>query len=602
MRKAIKISIFAGVIVMALTGLGTWYLTSAIDPAKLTALLSSSVKEATGGDLKISGPVSLHLFPGIGVRAEQVSLSNATWATHDPLLAVKRLELEVKLFPLLLGKVEVRRIVLDGVTAHLQTNRAGQNNWDLSSPTNTTNGSQNVTSNSAPTESTDNSMVTIESLQITNAKISYQNSSSSPKQMIVRKLSLDGDDGKTRVLLDAQYETYQLGLKGKVSAVRKVMDAWDQTPVNLDLDLNLSLNNKSLEIQGEIQKYPQKKPQFDIKLKSNSFDLAPLAASAAATASKDPVSSAKPTRSQGRYYFSNEPLPFDSIPSANGNIALKVAELGIPDQAPLKNVSAVIAFKGDRLDVQDLKFEIGRGQAHSHLSLSQLHSSNPSIVIKGMANHFTLEQALAGGESGSKVSGGEAQVALNLEGRGNSLHQFLSNANGAVQLSVGKARLDSQILNSAGDLAITIMNSLNPMNKSSKQTVLDCAVVYLPISNGVVNINDSVGAETDKLDIVLSGTVNLQSEAINLKINPHDKTGLTTGVDLGGLVQLEGTIQNPKAGVNKAGVVNSAVTIGLGILTSGISLAAENAKSLATKRQPCKTALHSWDAIYPGAK
>jgi hypothetical protein len=70
---------------------------------------------------------------------------------------------------------------------------------------------------------------------------------------------------------------------------------------------------------------------------------------------------------------------------------------------------------------------------------------------------------------------------------------------------------------------------------------------------------------------------------------------------LGGLVKLEGTLQNPKAGVSKEGVVNSAVTIGLGFLTGGISIAAENAKSLTTKRQPCKNALHPWTDIYPGS-
>jgi hypothetical protein len=66
-------------------------------------------------------------------------------------------------------------------------------------------------------------------------------------------------------------------------------------------------------------------------------------------------------------------------------------------------------------------------------------------------------------------------------------------------------------------------------------------------------------------------------------------------------VQLEGTLQNPKAGINKEGVVNSAVSIGLGFLTGGISIAAENAKSMSTKRQPCKTAMHSWVDIYPGS-
>ncbi|WP_114636668.1 hypothetical protein [Polynucleobacter necessarius] len=101
---------------------------------------------------------------------------------------------------------------------------------------------------------------------------------------------------------------------------------------------------------------------------------------------------------------------------------------------------------------------------------------------------------------------------------------------------------------------------------------------------------------------MLSGTINLGTEVLNLTINPREKSGLTTGLDLAGLVKIEGTLQNPSTGVNKAGVVNSAVSIGLGFLTGDISIAAENAKSIATKSQPCKAALHPWSDIYPANK
>jgi hypothetical protein len=140
------------------------------------------------------------------------------------------------------------------------------------------------------------------------------------------------------------------------------------------------------------------------------------------------------------------------------------------------------------------------------------------------------------------------------------------------------------------------------MRKQSNQTILECAVAYLPVNNGMINVQDSVGVETDRLDITLSGSIDLANEALNISINPREKSGLTTGLDLGGRVKIEGTLQNPKTGVNKAGVVNSAVSIGLGFLTGGISIAAENAKSLATKSQPCKTALHSWSDIYSVSK
>jgi hypothetical protein len=146
------------------------------------------------------------------------------------------------------------------------------------------------------------------------------------------------------------------------------------------------------------------------------------------------------------------------------------------------------------------------------------------------------------------------------------------------------------------------MDAVNPMRKKSDQTLLECAVVYLPMNQGQVTLDDSIGVVTDRLDIVLSGAVDLKTEALNIKIDPREKSGLTTGVNLAGLVKLQGTLLNPQVGVNKEGVVNSAVSIGLGILTGGATILAENAKSIATKSQPCKAALHSWSDIYPGAQ
>ena len=588
-------------VVLALGGLGAWYAASSIDPIQLTKLLSSTVKASTGRDLRISGPVRLSIFPSIGVKAEQVSLSNASWASDSQMLSVKQIELDVKLFPLFAKRVEVSKINLAGLEVHLQTNQLGLGNWDLASPASTATKSGSTTSDRLASADEESNLVGIESIQITDARITYQSGNSPQKVITIPQLSIKGEGSKTAVLLDLQYADYKLGLNGKTSSLRQAIMDWDQSPVNMNLDLTLNLNGKSLDIGGKIDKTPKALTQFDIKLESKSFDFLPLAAGAAASGSQKPAASSKPASAQGRYFFSDQALPLNLLPSANGKVEFKIAQLGVPAQAPLKNVYANIVFKEDRLDINDLKFEVGKGQANAQISLSQLHSAAPHISLKGLAKNFTLEQIVVSRDSSAQMSGGDAQIAVNLSGKGNSLHQIVGGANGVAQMTVGKARLDSKLLNTAGDLAVTILNTLNPMRKTSSQTILECAVIYLPVSNGIVNVNDSVGVETDKLNIVLSGTVNLNNEVINLNINPHDKTGLTTGVDLGGLVKLEGTLQNPKAGVSKEGVVNSAVTIGLGFLTGGISIAAENAKSLTTKRQPCKNALHPWADIYPGS-
>ena len=289
------------------------------------------------------------------------------------------------------------------------------------------------------------------------------------------------------------------------------------------------------------------------------------------------------------------------IPEASGKVSINIAELNIPDQAPWKNLQAGVLFKGDMLEVNGVSFDLGKGQAQAQGVISQINSASPLVSMKGIAKGFTLEQIYVGTDSNAKVSGGNTQIAFNLSGKGKSLHQLAASSNGALQISINNANLDSKLLNKGGDFVITLLDTINPTRKKTNTTILECAVAYLPVTNGMISLKNSVGVETDRLDIALSGSVNLNTEAINIKIDPQEKSGLTTGFDLGGLVQLVGTLQNPQVGVNKEGVVSSAVSIGLGFLTGGVSIAAENAKSLTSKRQSCATALHSWSSIYPGS-
>ena len=612
MSKSLKIFLIILISILGIGGLISWYAVSSINTAALTKFLSSTVKESTGRDLSIAGPVSLTFFPSIGLKAEQVSLSNAPWASDSQMLSLKKVELDIKLLPLFAKRVEIGSISVHGLVLHLQSNKAGQDNWDLSPPSiapidpkdavNVKNsGSTNPSPSATQSSSDESNFVAITSITISDARISYQDANNSVQLISVPQFSIEGSGSKTSVLLDLQYENYKLGLKGKTSALRQAIIDWDQSPVDLKLDFNLSLNGKALDIEGQIHKNPNKLPQFDIKVGSKSFDLIPLAAATAASASTNAKTPVAPKKSQGKYFFSDQPLPFDLIPEASGKVTLNIAELNVPDQAPFKNLQASLLFKGDVLEVNGVSFDLGKGQAQAQGVISQFDSANPLVSMKGMAQGFTLEQILASTDSNAKVSGGNTQIAFNLSGKGKSLHQLAASSNGSLQLSINNATLDSKLLNKGGDFVITVLDAVNPMRKKTNQSIVECAVAYLPFTNGLISLKNSVGVETDRLDIALSGNINLNTEAMNIKIDPQEKSGITTGIDLGGLVQLVGTLQNPQVGVSKEGVVNSAVSIGLGFLTGGISIAAENAKSLTTKRQSCTAALHSWSSIYPGS-
>ena len=602
MHKNLKLSllIFLALIVLAIGGAG--YAISTINPAQLTQLLSSSVKAATGRDLRIAGPVNLTIFPSIGVKAEDVSLSNASWASGSDMIQLKRIDVGIRLLPLLSKRIEISRIHLNGLDAQLQSNAAGQNNWILVAPLaqGATANTHSETPESAASSNGDDSFISIETVSITDARISYQDGSGSKKFFEVTRLSLLGSGDKTAIQLEMKHDTVSLGVNGKVTSVRKILSSWNVSPLKVDLDLSIALNGKSLLVQGEVNKAPQQLASFDIALKSKSFDVTPLLAGSALAASdgKIPHVAPKP-KDQSKYFFDEERLPFDLLPVANGKISVEIAQLGLPGQAPINDLIATLKFSGDHINMQDVSFELGHGHAQGSISLDKFQSATPSLSINGFAKGFTLEQILA--DAKSNVSGGDTKIAVDIKSSGVSLHQLASRANGKIQISVGQAKLASSFLNKGGDFVITVLDAVNPLRKKSNQTVLDCAVAYLPISNGLINVVNTVGIETDRLDVVLNGTVNLNNEEINLKIFPREKSGITLGVDLGNLIKLQGTLQNPSSGINQAGVVNSAVSIGLGFLTGGATILAENAKSMSTKSQPCKTALRPWSDINVGA-
>ena len=92
-------------------GLAAWGVGS-IDAAAYRDVLAGQVHRATGRRLQIDGDVQLELglHPSLGV--DGVRFANAAWSDRPWMLEVDRLEAELDLLSLLVGRVEVERLVL----------------------------------------------------------------------------------------------------------------------------------------------------------------------------------------------------------------------------------------------------------------------------------------------------------------------------------------------------------------------------------------------------------------------------------------------------------------------------------------------------------
>lgn len=588
-----------------IAGAGIWYAASTVDPVQLTKLLSTSVKAATGRDLKITGPVRLSFFPRISVSAERLSLSNVSWASNSEMLTLEHIDLDIKMLPLLSKRIEVGSVKLAGLKLHLQKNASGKVNWDMSTePSNAAPGSSG---DNADTSSVGDTLIYMASISIVDAQIRYQEPTGSISNYQIKRLSLTENGDASTITLNMQAQGQALELSGKTGSLTSLLKQSNASTMQFPLDLNLAINGKTLLIKGEVSKPPKSMPTINLALSSKAFDWPNLGASAnqplqTSNGLKSNPAVRQVTKSQSKYLFSDERIPFDFLPLAEGVISVNIGELSLPQRKPLRNLTANIQLKGDAIELSRASFELGGGRADFQGRVSQFAGAAPGLLLKGITQNFTLEQLMASLDPSSKVSGGNMKLAFDIKTSGSSLHQMAGNSNGKIQVSINQAQMGSNFLNDAGDFVVTLLDSMNPLRKKTSETVLECAVAYLPINNGEINIANTVGAETDRLNVALAGSINLKTEAVNLTIDPQEKSGLTTGLDLAGLVKMGGTLANPKAGINQAGVVNSAVTIGLGILTGGATLLAENARSITSKGHPCRDALHPWSDVYPGAE
>jgi AsmA protein len=91
--------------------------------------LVALVKQATGRDLRIAGPVKLSLLPELAIEANDVFFGNAPGASSPQMVQLTRLRVQLQLRPLLHGAVVVDRLILLQPVIALEVDKAGHPNW-----------------------------------------------------------------------------------------------------------------------------------------------------------------------------------------------------------------------------------------------------------------------------------------------------------------------------------------------------------------------------------------------------------------------------------------------------------------------------------------
>ncbi|MCP4922453.1 MAG: AsmA family protein [bacterium] len=201
--------------------------------------ISEQVKEKTGRDLTIKGPLKVSFLPSPRVSLEEVTLSNMAGGTSPYMAQVKKIQVRLALLPLFTGNL-VLRARIDSPDVRLEQKSSGSN-WDLLKDPDASK-TQEEKSVEASEEGGMPFNIQVDELRINKGHISYRDSGAEPQEFKNLNATISLDSLQGPFTIDASVAA--LGHPGKLKATVDSLDA--DTPVHA----NMTWQGHSVEAQG----------------------------------------------------------------------------------------------------------------------------------------------------------------------------------------------------------------------------------------------------------------------------------------------------------------------------------------------------------------
>ncbi|MHC1744592.1 MAG: AsmA family protein [Syntrophobacteraceae bacterium] len=128
MGKGVRIVFAVVVVCLLLLGAVVGYVVATFDPGQYKHHVINAVKEATHRTLKLEGEIHLSVFPHLALSVSRASLSEPN--SDQIFMQAEAVRAAVRLLPLLSKRVEIKRIELKGVVAHVVRSKEGKLNFE----------------------------------------------------------------------------------------------------------------------------------------------------------------------------------------------------------------------------------------------------------------------------------------------------------------------------------------------------------------------------------------------------------------------------------------------------------------------------------------
>jgi hypothetical protein len=348
---------------------------------------------------------------------------------------------------------------------------------------------------------------------------------------------------------------------------------------------DLKLAYAATTIDGDVQ-IVHAGDRLKVSLKASS----PLLDATAFTHPDDANSAAKSVPA-GTELIPDIPLPVEGLNDIDADLDLRIDKIKFSDEAPLGPLQVHAVIANGQLKAEPIELVIKEGQKLSASGTVDFAQAEWALRIEGTGLDFG--EMLTRFGRPKVVTGGSTDLVLQFKARGKSLEAVLGSFNGEARAKVGPFRMNNIGTDLGAGIVMQIANLLNPFSKTDPYTDVQCFAARVPIKNGVIVSDRNVAAETTKYNAVVSGTVNLHTEQIDIAAIPVVKSGFGIGTgQISGIVRLRGTLAKPSLRVDPIGAAKSAASFGAAYVTLGGWWIADALINKATADpRPCTTAL-----------
>lgn len=639
-----------GIVALAVAGVA---MLMALDVSQYRGVIERQAEAATGRALSIAGPMDLSISLQPAVVLEDVSFANAAWGSRQHMVTAERIEAQVDLIPLLSGEIKVTRLVLVRPTVTLEVDKDGRGNWVLDLPETPAPAEGAPAAGGTPAlpdlrlvrvedatfayidqGSGETRTLSLAALEATATGWAAPLAVEGSGRLDDLAFTLAGTLGPLSTLLDAatpypvvvRLETdggASLGIDGRIAEVAKGR--------GIDLALNLSVPDPEalaeaarlplpaslpgLRLDGRVSdrdggwridnlaatlgdtslagalavRLDGPRPAVSGTLTSPLIDL-PALLPAGAEAADAPAGG---DAGAGRL-FPDDPLPLGALKAADAGLDLAVTRLVLPNGLALEDVAGKVALKDGRLAVAPLSARVGGGTARVSLALNAADGAAADVSVQARTEDVVLGQLLTALGQGDLIQEGPVDLSADLTGRGGSVAALMGSLDGDLTVTVGQGTINNGAVRSwTQDIALRLIDSLNPFAAKEQYTVMQCVVVRLGVAGGVARSDRGIALETPQFHVTGSGTIDLGQETVDMAV----RTGVRQGAgiataDLANLIRVQGRLADPQIGIDPLGAARTAISTGAAIASGGLSLLAEQViDRTSADPAPCATAL-----------